>query len=342
MVPQTYLRSSSIKSFQDCQLRFFADFCLGLKFPSGPSAVSGTIVHEILEYLAHNQDTADEQIEDVCKEIYQQHIDKVDPSRVPKSSQRKTPEASIKAWIPYKKVKDSITNVLAMSPRSFDPRKMKVIATEQKYDVELPYPWAKYDFKFRGKHYQGQLKLKGSIDLIVETDNGIEIIDWKSGRSDDLATGEPKAFEDYADDIQLALYWMVARRYLNLDVQHITIVFMNESACYSVDFDDDLVMDRIQSIYETMKNTARPEKNDSLFCMRYCPFSKNDFTTITTKPLVKAREYTWTDEETGIPVNKVYKMCGQLNNYFNSDYTPLQVMEALTRFDHRIEDYVNT
>jgi len=138
---------------------------------------------------------------------------------------------------------------MAMAPRSFDVRLMDVVSAEQRFDIELPYEWAKHDFIFRKKHYKGQLRLKGSIDLIVKTDTGIEIIDWKSGRSEDLSTGEPKAFESYCQDMQLAMYFMVARKFLNYDVEHVTIVFLNEGNAYSVSFDEDLVMKQIQVIY---------------------------------------------------------------------------------------------
>ena len=370
MIPCTFFRSSSITEYTNCPLRYFANHCLGIKYPAGPAALSGTIFHKIMEILAQCKISQQEKlrlsqqwglyydvetqlsfsfpdistidVEKLTENVYEFYIKQIDPSRVPKTYQRKTPEASVRAWIPFKKVKESVDNVMSMSPRSFDPRLMDIVAVEQKFDVEIKEPWARYDFVFRGKRYSGQLRLKGSIDLIIRNDDGtMSIIDWKSGKSENMNTGEKKTYEDYAQDLQMAMYYMVTRRYLNMDVSDVTLCFLNERECYTLHFDEDMVLDKIKSIYEEMQTSTRPSKIDSDFCMRFCPYSKNDFSTITTKPLVKPREYTWTNE-VGINENRVYRMCGQINNYFTSGYLPLQVMEAIARKDFDLEAYINT
>jgi len=338
-LPITFLRSSSIKEYLDCPLRFFASYCLGLRFPSGPSAISGTIFHEIMEELAHNKDA---DLDELTERIYKKHIDQIDPARIPKTYQRKTPESSVRTWVPLKKVKNSIVNVMSMSPRSFDVRHMDVLRTELKFDVEIKEPWANYSFELRGKHHEGYLRLKGSIDLVIRNENGeLEIIDWKSGRSEDMSTGEPKTFESYCEDMQMALYSYVCRKYLGLDISYTTLVFLNEGQCFSVQFDDDLVEERIKTIWQEIQSCDRPTKNDSLFCQRFCPYSKSCFDVITTKPLVKPREYDWVNEA-GLLEHKTYRICGQLWNYFVGGYTPMQVCEALMRDNHNIDQYVNT
>ena len=91
-----------------------------------------------------------------------------------------------------------------------------------------------------------------------------------------------------------------------------------------------------------MKTCTRPLKNDSPFCLKYCPYCKNDFGTVTSLPLVKPRDYSWVNEA-GLTEEKTYKMCGQLNLYFSepNNCTPLQVMDALARKNFNIDSYVN-
>ena len=367
MIPVVYFRSSSLKCYLDCPLRFYIDYCLGIKYPSGPKAILGTISHHVLEilgncrllqqkqplekgwlyqdeesgYQVYFEDIHSIDISALIDCVYNHHLKQIAPSRIPKSSLRKTEAASFNAWIPKKSVITSIENIFSISPRSFDPRNAEIVATELKYDVEVDEEWAKYDFTFRNKRYKGNLRLRGSIDVIVKSEDGLEIWDYKTGVSDDLNTGKKKAYEDYSSDIQLALYYTVARKYLGLDVQGVTIVFINEKTCYTVCFDEDEVMANIRDIFLDMKESNWPDRFDSQFCMRFCPYSKNDFNSITTKPRVRAHEYIWDDED-GVPERKVKKICSQVDSYFKGGYTPLQVMEALCRRDHDISLYKNT
>jgi hypothetical protein len=346
-------------------LRFFGQYCLGIKQASGPKARLGTIAHKILEILGEckkltqekdpkyayfDQETQiqlefdnimDIDIDQLSQNVYQFYIKDIDPNSVPKSYQRKDPKKSVQAWLPFREIKKSVDNIMNMTPRSFDVRQMEVVATELKYDIEIKEPWATYDFTFKGKHHKGHLRLKGSIDLVISNNGRIEILDYKTGRSDNLNTGEPKTYEDYAEDIQLAMYSMVCSRYLGYDVECVTIVFLNEGIAYSIPFDDEMVMDRIKQIYEEMKSCAAPQKVDSLFCKRFCPFSKNGMEELTVSPKVKSRGYTWVNE-VGIAEDRIYRACGQLALYFQSGYQPLEVMEALAQTNFRIDQYINT
>ena len=342
-VPVTYYRSSSITEWCNCPLRYYINHVLGFKYPSGPKALLGTAFHEIMEVLAHNQDFTDEMVEELTKEIYEKMINEVDFVRVPPSYHRKSGERKSKeAWLPFRDLKKSVDNVMSMTPRPFDVRKMDVVATELKFDVVVLENWSKYDFTLKGKRYQGYLRLKGSIDLIVRNEDGtMSIIDWKSGKTEDMNTGQKKTFEDYCRDLQMAMYYTVTRRYLGYDVQDVTLCFLNEKEVYTLHFDEDLVMDKIQSIYTEMKQCKFPPKIDSEFCKRFCPYSKNDFSSVTSLPLVKPRHYSWVNEAGLTEHGRTYKMCSQIDLYFRSGYTPLEVAEALTRYDHNIEEYKN-
>ena len=302
MIPVVYYRSSSIVEYTNCPLRYFANHCLGLRYPAGPKAIAGTMFHSVMEYLANaklnHEDVDGIDLEVLTKDIYDKTVDSIDFKRVPKTYHRKSGERkSIEAWIPYKDLKQSVTNVMQMQPRSFDVRKMDIVAVEQKFDVEIKEPWSGYDFVFRNKHYKGNLRLKGSIDLIVRNEDGtLSIIDWKSGRSEDMNTGEKKTMEDYQNDFQMAIYYMVTRKYLGMDVSDVTLCFLNEGQCYTLYFDEDLVLEGIKTVFEEMKQAEKPLKKDSDFCVKFCPYCKHTFADVTTKPLVKPRQYDFVNE----------------------------------------------
>ena len=364
MIPTTFFRSSSIREFCDCKMRYFANYCLGLRQPSGPAALLGTAFHLVMEVLAnckmdlqsdspkyqyYDKETGcgatyktieDVNVEELTKCVYDQMINSIDIARVPPSYHRKTELGSKKAWLPYKKLKDSVTNVFQMGPRSFDVRKMHIVATEQKFDIEIREPWARYNFDFRGRNYKGYLRIRGSIDLIVQNEDGtMSIIDWKTGVTANMSTGIDKEYEDFAGDLQMSMYYLATRRYLGFDVSDVTLCFPNENKVFTLYFDEDLVLDRIRSIYEEMKNTPHPTKTESQFCKLYCPYFKQSFHDVKTKPLVKAKDYYW--EEDGEIVQKSMRICNQLEKYFLAGFTPLEVMNALARYNHKVELYTN-
>lgn len=62
----------------------------------------------------------------------------------------------------------------------YDPRLRTIYQPEQRFDITLEEDWAHYDFDVDGRKIEGQLCLKGTIDLITEVDhNVLEVIDWK-------------------------------------------------------------------------------------------------------------------------------------------------------------------
>ena len=75
----------------------------------------------------------------------------------------------------------------------FDPRNRNILCPEQQFDIVIDKPWAEYEYKTTKETIKGQLAIKGTIDLITQiNDDTLEIIDWKTGRRLDWATGEEK------------------------------------------------------------------------------------------------------------------------------------------------------
>ena len=90
----------------------------------------------------------------------------------------------------------------------FDPRNQNIFSTEQFFDIEIKKPWAKYDYKIGTKRIQGYLAIKGTVDVIIKHDeNYYEILDYKTGKRINWATGQEKTPEALQKDTQLLLYY---------------------------------------------------------------------------------------------------------------------------------------
>ena len=85
----------------------------------------------------------------------------------------------------------------------FDPRNRKIVDAEPHFDFVIDEPWADYNYTLNNENIHGKLAMKGTIDLITEVDDGVyEIIDWKTGRRLDWATGQEKTFAKLQKDPQ--------------------------------------------------------------------------------------------------------------------------------------------
>jgi hypothetical protein len=164
----------------------------------------------------------------------------------------------------------------------FDPRKQDILAVEQYFDIELPHKWAKYDFQLpNGEHLQGQLSLKGTVDLVLRgLDNSIEIVDWKTGsRMSDWATGKPKTYETLYDDAQLRLYhYAISKLYPQVDHILVTIFYIRCGGPHTLYFERDELghtEELIKQRFTDIKACDRPKLIYPNFKCNWCHFSKN-------------------------------------------------------------------
>ena len=80
--------------------------------------------------------------------------------------------------------------------------------------------------------------MKGTIDLITKpSEDTLEIIDWKTGRRLDWATGQEKTQEKLETDPQLMIYFYAAKKlYPEIKNCIVTIFFINDGGPFSVSF----------------------------------------------------------------------------------------------------------
>jgi hypothetical protein len=250
----------------------------GLGDPGNLKAQKGSVVHKVLELLALQKKNPSVIEDDWLGRITPAdcfHIN--DLIRKAFEWQRANSKHKFSEKDFYD-CKDWTWQVLKYNNGMFDPRKRDIIACEPFFDLEIPYDWAKYSYTIRGQQLEGQLRIKGSIDLVTDIGNGIyEIIDYKTGQRKDWVTGKKKEYEHLLLDSQLILYYYAARKLYPKAKQFIvSIFFINDGGVYSLPFDDDAI-DQAETMlknrFNEIKNTTKPKLNISFVC-RFCHFAK--------------------------------------------------------------------
>lgn len=313
----TYFRSSSYNTHSLCEQQYFLEYILGWKGKSGLKADKGTIVHKILEILAlikyHKQfgNTSFEDeiigkigikkydLDDIIRKVYNYYSQANDHHK----------------WVDkdFTDCYNWTYKAIEYNNGMFDPRNRDIVCPEQQFDFEIKKPWAKYEYNTPQGKIKGNLALKGTIDLITKVDDGFyEIIDWKTGRRLNWATGEEKTQEKLEKDPQLMIYYYAAQ-HLYPDVENImvTINFINDGGPFSICFDKKHLKEiesMLRDKYEKIKETTQPRLNKSWMCNKLCHFGKNSFDTVGIDAITEYRNGQVT------PVNKPMTMCEQVKH----------------------------
>jgi hypothetical protein len=284
-----------------CEQQYFIEYVLGYRGPSNKKADKGTICHKVLEILAHiklcNQnneniynddilgpiDTKTYNLDHIIEKVYEFY-----------SSQFKHHQWETKD---FKDCHKWSHKALTDHNGIFDPRSRLIVQPEQHFDIEIDKPWANYEYETKDGILKGKLAIKGTIDLITKVnDSTLEIIDWKTGRRLDWATGEEKTLEKLYKDPQLKIYhYALSRLYPQYDHVIMSINFINDGGAFSMCFDkSDLssTEDLIRKKFEEIKKCKKPKLNKSWKCNKLCHFGKNNFSQVNTGilPILEYRE----------------------------------------------------
>jgi hypothetical protein len=269
-----------------CEQQYFIEYVLGWRGPSNQKADKGTIVHKVLEILAFIKQGLQEDktiiIDDIAGEI---NIKKYNLEKIfDKVYDHYTKANSHHVWKDKDK-KDCLNWVyktIEFNNGMFDPRNRHIICPEQHFDFIIDKPWAKYKFDTPDGVLEGNLALKGTMDLITKIDdNFFEIIDWKTGKRLNWATGKEKTQACLENDPQLRIYhYALHHLYPDIDNIMITINFINDGGPFSMCFQNsDLIKTEImiKEKFEKIKNVKRPQLNKTWMCKKLCHFGKTTF-----------------------------------------------------------------
>jgi hypothetical protein len=295
----TYFRSSSYNTHSMCEQQFFMEYVLGYRGPSGQKADKGTIVHKVLEILAVIKKAEQDGIKTIDDDV----IGKLDISTyslntiIEKVYKHYTEASPHHKWAlkDYKDCHAWVYKAIEFNGGMFDPRNRHILCPEQHFDIEIKKPWSAYSYDTPEGKLEGNLAIKGTIDLITLVgDNTIEIVDWKTGRRLDWATGKEKTQEKLESDPQLRIYhYAISHLYPKIDHIIFSIYFINDGGPFSICFDkSDLpkTEEMLRQKFEIVKNTRKPRLNKSWMCTKLCHFGKTTFDNTHITPQIEYRE----------------------------------------------------
>jgi len=195
----------------------------------------------------------------------------------------------------YKDCRAWIYKTIEYNSGMFNPLKQNILQPEQHFDFEIKKPWAKYSFDTPEGKLEGNLALKGTIDLItLVNDNTIEVIDYKTGKRLDWATGEVKTQEKLQNDPQLKIYhYAISQLYPHIDHIMFSIYFINDGGPFTLCFDKSDLASTEQMLrqkFDAIKNNKRPRLNKSWMCSKLCHFGKTTFENSHIEPTEEYRD----------------------------------------------------
>ena len=298
-----------------CPMQYFLEYNLGHRSPSNKKADKGTICHKVFEILAwiklSTQQGRPFFYDDVIGQvdINNYNLDNIKTLVY----QHYTSQFTHHEWTEkdFDECYKWIDKALVHNNGMFDPRNREILQPEQHFDIEIKKDWAKYSWDTKEGKLEGYLAIKGTIDLITQVnETTIEIIDWKTGRRLDWATGQEKTLEKLHKDAQLMIYfYAVQQLYPNIDNIIVSINFINDGGPFSVCFDKSQIYDvemMLKHKFETIKNTTIPKQNKTWKCNKLCHFGKNTFENTKYLPIIEYRDNQVT------PKNQCMTQCEQV------------------------------
>jgi hypothetical protein len=279
----SFIRSSSYNCWDICQFQYYITYVLGYESISGIAANRGTVFHKMMECLAKAK-YADQNNKKSISDSALGSINILTKSK-PYTSNAFVDNIITKIYKFYdeqeqinftqsdrKLLTKWVYNVI--DDKKFDPRNLNIFAIEKPFDIEIKQDWA----KLSNNKY---LRIKGTMDLVIEHDGYLELLDWKSGKKIDWKTVTPKTFSNFMDDFQLRLYHYVLRNiypeYKNILV---TINYINDGGAISIAHDDKNIIEtenRIKKRFNIIKNCKSPilkSNGTHFFCNRICQYGK--------------------------------------------------------------------
>lgn len=280
----TYLRSSSYNSYDWCAHQYFLSYVLGLPDVPNVKATLGNIVHKALEAIAyinlakkHNKDYIEAEgvgklsldlctVENLTGIAYNHYKEIIRASNITLTA------ADLKQCIGW------VHKALEYQDGAMNPLNQNVIEPEKRFDIIIPHKWAAYSYKLpNGETLDGQLGLKGTIDLITEPSPGlIEVIDYKTGKFWNWSKDKEKTAETLHTDPQLRMYYYAAQLlYPKAEQIILTIYYINAGGAFSIPFDKrDIPPIELMLCkrFEEIKKNIRPKLDKTWKCDRLCAF----------------------------------------------------------------------
>ena len=282
-----YHRSSSIGTLEFCEQKYFLQYNLSLKDKTNKKALMGTITHKVMQTLgdkkvAMNKGLDIVEDEETGKNLTLEECDDLKllndiafdyyTEAFPEVNITDADRRTCLRWA---------EKAVAYKDGMFDPRNQDVHATELFFDIEIDKPWAKYKYLVGDEVIEGNLSIKGTVDLIIDNGNNFyEILDYKTGKRINWATGEEKTYDKLQKDTQLLLYYYALRNMYPEAEFSVSIYYINDGGVFSMVFDDSdyhKAENILRKKFEYIRDVEHPrllsKHNSHWKCQKLCRFS---------------------------------------------------------------------
>ncbi len=264
----TFIRSSSLKTYEICPHRFLIEWEIGIRQPPNRKMQIGNVIHSTLEKLAHsklNGTNIDPYV--TLDEVFTEY-------------NRDFP--GVFEGDSHSECGDLIEQVLTFQGGIYNPKNLNIWKIEEPFDQTIDKDWATYKFNTPNGTLEGQLALKGTIDLIIKhSEDTLEILDWKTGQKPyDYARGCEQTEQTLKYDTQILLYhYAVCMLYPKIDNVIFTIYYIRTNQPFTIILErKDLPKTEaiLARKYRTIVNDTKPYLNISWRC-NFCPFFKAEY-----------------------------------------------------------------
>jgi CRISPR/Cas system-associated exonuclease Cas4 (RecB family) len=282
-----------------CPQQYFLEYNCGIRGLSNKKADLGTIVHKVLEVIAvckkGRQDKKRVINDDICGKVSttKYSIDEI----IDKVFTHYSTNLTHHDWTidDFKNCKKWTYKALEFNDGQFNPANRTIVDAEPFFDIEIQEPWAHYNYSFGDSQVEGFLSIKGTIDLVTQVEGGVyEVVDWKTGRRLNWATGEVKTHSKLREDPQLRMYHYAVHKMYKVDQVLVTIFYINDGGPFTICFDGaDLskTEDMLKGRFEEIQQDVRPALNKSWKCSRFCHYGMNSFEGTHVKPCLGNNGY---------------------------------------------------
>ena len=282
-----YHRSSSLGTFEFCQMKYFFQYVLGFKDRTNKKALMGTIVHRALQVLGDKKlaqtKGEDKLVNDDIQDLTFEECDDID--EIVKICFDYYTDHEKEVGLTKKELRTCINwthKALAYKNGELDPRNQNIFATEQFFDIEIKKDWAKYDYEVNGEKISGYLSIKGTIDVVIQEDEKyFQVLDYKTGRRLNWATGEEKTYEDLAKDKQLLLYYYALKNLYPDYSFYVSIYYINDGGIFDLVFDEqdylkaeEILKQKFEEIRDCKIPKQLSREQSHWKCQKLCRFSE--------------------------------------------------------------------
>jgi hypothetical protein len=268
-------------------MKYFFQYVLGYKDKQNKKATMGTIIHRALQVLGDKKiaitNGEDKVVNDDIRDMTFEECDEIDDVVETCFNYYKEIETEVDLEPKdLKTCKNWTHKALAYREGQLDPRNQNIFAVEKFFDITIKKDWAKFDYDVNGEKISDYLSIKGTVDVIVqEDDKYFQILDYKSGKRLDWATGKEKTHDDLHKDTQLLLYYYALKNLYPDWSFYVSIYYINDGGLFDVIFDEkdyNKAEQILRKKFEEIRDNELPKqlsKEQAHWkCQKLCKFSE--------------------------------------------------------------------